>query len=192
MGGMEGQQTDTARWVDLYADALYAYAFRLIPNAATAEDLVQETFVAALKGKERFAGRSSEKTWLIGILRNKIYDHLRRKYKEAIPLSNLGEGEVSLDSLYTSGGALKKPPSGWHLPSEKLEQEDFWRAFRECFKKLPHKNAESFSLRELEQASTKEICSILGVSATNLGVLLHRARLLLRQCLEDNWFKDHV
>lgn len=186
-----GTQTDTGQWVDLYADALYSYAFRSIPNPDTARDLVQETFAAALKNRRTFEGRSKEKTWLIGILRNKIYDHLRRKYKEAVPVTSLSE-DASLDSLYDSQtGALRQMPAEWKMsPSELLEREDFWKVFQECFGRIPAKQADPFALRELEQKSTKEICSILNISATNLGVLLHRARVLLRQCLENNWFKS--
>jgi len=168
-------------WVDLYADDLYSYAIKMIPNTHQAENLIQETFLAALKSKESFKGNSSEKTWLIGILRHKITDHLRSKYKE-VPVSSLAPEDINIDSFFDQiNETLKKNPGSWDFqPDQLLNKEEFWRAFEECLKHLPSKTAEAFSLSELEQTKSKEICKVLNVTPTNLWSLLHRARIQLR------------
>jgi len=178
------------QWVDLYADDLYAYALKTIPHPDQAENLIQETFLAALKSKDSFKGNSTEKTWLIGILRHKITDHLRSKYRE-IPVSSLAPEETSVDSFFDQvNETLKKAPGSWDIqPDQLLDKQEFWRAFEECLKRLPPKTAQAFSLSEMEQTDSKEICKVLNVSATNLWSLLHRARVQLRQCLQINWFE---
>lgn len=178
------------QWVDLYADDLYAYALKIIPDSHQAENLIQETFLAALKSKDSFKGHSTEKTWLIGILRHKINDHLRAKYKE-VPVSSLAPENVSIDSFFDQiHETLKKSPGAWEIhPDQLLEREEFWKAFEECLKHLPPKTAEAFSLSEMEEMDSKEICKVLNVTATNLWSLLHRARVQLRQCLQMNWFE---
>lgn len=178
------------QWVDLYADDLYAYAIKIIPDSHQAENLLQETFLAALKSKETFKGNSSEKTWLIGILRHKITDYLRSKYKE-IPVSSLSPDDINTDSFFDQiTQSLKSNPGDWDIrPDELLKKEEFWRSFEECLKRLPRKTAEAFSLSELDEMKSKEICKVLNVSATNLWSLLHRARIQLRQCLQINWFE---
>ena len=178
------------QWVDLYADDLYAYAFKIIPDSHQAENLIQETFLAALKSKDSFKGNSSEKTWLIGILRHKINDYLRSKYRE-VPISSLAPEDVSIDGFFDQvNETLKKSPGTSNFqPDQLLNKEEFWQAFEECLKRLPPKTAEAFSLSEMDQMKSKEICKVLNVSATNLWSLLHRARVQLRQCLQINWFE---
>jgi len=177
-------------WVDLYADDLYAYALKMIPHPDQAENLIQETFLAALKSKNSFKGISSEKTWLIGILRHKITDLLRSKYRE-VPVSSLAPEDVSVDSFFDHANeTLKKNPGSWDFqPDQLLNKEEFWRAFEECLKRLPTRTAEAFSLSEMEKMNSREICKVLNVTATNLWSLLHRARVQLRQCLQINWFE---
>lgn len=178
------------QWVDLYADDLYAYAIKIIPDAHQAENILQETFLAALKSKGSFKGNSSEKTWLISILRHKITDYLRSKYKE-IPVSNLAPEDTGIESFFDQiNQSLKTSPGEWDLnPDELLNKEEFWKAFEECLKRLPPQTAEAFSLSELDEMKTKEICKVLNISSTNLWTLLHRARVQLRHCLQRNWFE---
>lgn len=188
---MPETQTSPEQWVDLYADALYCYALKFIPNNDTAQNLVQETFLAALKGRDTFSGKSAEKTWLIGILKNKISDHLRAKYRET-PVSQLIEEDKTIDGFFDSqNGHLSQEPKSWEFnPTLLLENKEFWKTFNDCLGRLPAKTGQAFSLREIEGIDSKEICKVLGISPTNLWVVLHRARLHLRQCLETNWF-DH-
>jgi len=178
------------QWVDLYADDLYSYAIKMIPNTHQAENLVQETFLAALKSKDSFKGNSSEKTWLIGILRHKIMDHLRSKYKE-VPVSSISPEDTNIDSFFDQiNETLKQKPGLWDFePNQLLDKEEFWRTFEECLNRLPPKTAEAFSLSELEQTKSNEICKVLNITPTNLWSLLHRARVQLRQCLQINWFE---
>ncbi len=178
------------QWVDLYADDLYAYALKMIPHPDQAENLIQETFLAALKSKDSFKGNSSEKTWLIGILRHKITDHLRSKYRE-VPVSNLAPEDTNIDSFFDNiNETLKKNPGSWDFqPDQILNKEEFWQTFENCLQHLPPRTAEAFSLSEMEEMDSKEICKVLNVTATNLWSLLHRARVQLRQCLQINWFE---
>ena len=191
---MVNPSTNPDQWVDLYADALFSFALKFISQRDQAQNLVQETFLAALKNQAGFKGSSSEKTWLIGILKNKITDHLRLKYKE-IPASQLVEENMQIDAFFDNNdfGHLKKQPGHWEFaPCALIENKEFWQAFNACIGKLPEKTAQAFSLRELDAMDSGEICKVLGVSSTNLWVLLHRARLQLRQCLEINWFEEDV
>ncbi len=188
---MPNQTTNPNEWVDLYADALYSYCFKFIPNPDIAQNLIQETFLAALKSQNNFQGTSSQKTWLIGILKNKINDHLRLKYRE-IPASQIIDDDISIEQFFDKNqyGHLKKEPTHWDFPSHDLSaNQEFWVIFNDCLSRVPEKSAQAFSLREIDGMATQEICKILNVSSTNLWVLLHRARLQLRQCLEINWFE---
>lgn len=187
---MSNSLSDPQQWVDLYADDLYAYALKMIPQPDQAENLLQETFLAALKSKDTFKGNSTEKTWLMGILRHKITDYLRVKYKE-VPVSSLVPEDVNIESFFDQvNETLKKAPGSWEIhPDQLIEKEEFWKAFENCLKRLPPKTAEAFSLSEMEEMPSKEICKVLNVTATNLWSLLHRARVQLRQCLQINWFE---
>lgn len=183
--------TNPDQWVDLYGDDLYCYALKFIPNDETAQNLIQETFLAALKNRGTFTGKSAEKTWFIGILKNKIFDHLRAKYRE-IPASQLIDEDGTIEGFFDSqSGHLSQEPKAWEFnPTVLLENKEFWETFQDCLSRLPAKTGQAFSLREIEGADSKEICKVLGISATNLWVALHRARIQLRQCLELKWFEQ--
>jgi RNA polymerase sigma-70 factor (ECF subfamily) len=178
---------DPERWVDEYGDYLYGYAISRIHDSAVAEDLVQETFLAALNAKEGFEGRSSEKTWLTGILKYKIIDHIRKKSRER-PTDDI---EISVDAMhehFDEKGGWKVGPAKWSInPRELLEQKEFWRVFYRCLSKLSGRLAQVFAFRELEGLSSEEIRKILNISATNSYVMLYRARMRMRDCLEVNW-----
>lgn len=182
----EKEQTDPARWVDRHGDYLYRYALLRVRRSDLAEDLVQETFLAALSARKRFRAQASEKTWLVGILKHKIVDHLRRRDREetaALP------GERWETDIFDKKGNWRLKPEAWGGdPSRDLENKEFWKAFTHCLGKLPQRLASAFTLRELEDLESPEICKALDVSATNLWVMLHRARLGLWRCLEINWF----
>lgn len=186
---------DAVRWLDEHGDYLFKYAgFRLRDDTA-AEDVVQETFLAALKAYEKFEGRGSERTWLVGILKHKIIDHFRKLEREA-PVGESGdEGSEHLEFFertdrWTGHWNVDHAPSDWHAtPAELIERTDFWKVFSDCLTPLPQRTASAFTLREVDGLKSEEICEILGISANNLWVMLHRARLHLRNCLENNWFK---
>jgi RNA polymerase sigma-70 factor (ECF subfamily) len=175
-------------WVSQHGDALFSYALLRGRRREVAEDLVQETLLAALRAREGFSGRSSERTWLIGILRHKIIDHVRG----AARARATGEADLAEETLkgsFDGSGVWKIKLARWSCdPAELFENEEFWDMFHKCVHELPPRLDDAYSLRELEGLEMKEICEILGISASNLAVRLHRARLHLRQCLEARWF----
>ncbi|MBF0619289.1 MAG: sigma-70 family RNA polymerase sigma factor [Candidatus Omnitrophica bacterium] len=183
---------DPEQWVDAYGDYLFRYAMMRLRNRDLAENIVQETFLAALKGRKSFGGRSAERTWMIGILKHKIIDHYRKDFRER-PVTDLQvmqtDEEQTIDGFYDALENPKKYPKDW-MPDQQaiLNAKDFWEVFHGCLGYLPAKTAHAFTMRELDDMQTADICKELGISPTNLWVMLHRARLQLRECLERNWF----
>lgn len=177
-----------SEWVDRYGDYLFRYAMLRLRDRSAAEDMVQETFLAALKDGGTFSGDSSESTWLIGVLKHKIADHYRRQAREA-PLEDGDLGEHPDVAHFNGVGHWTTGPAEWGgNPADLYRQAEFLDRFRMCLSELSPNHANAFTLREIEGLGTAEICKILGVSETNLWVILHRARALLRRCLETRWF----
>jgi RNA polymerase sigma-70 factor (ECF subfamily) len=180
--------TAPEKWVDLYGDALYGYALSRLQDPSVAEDLVQETFLAALGALKNFKGHSSIKTWLTGILKHKIMDHLRRKYREA-PREYAEPDGQNRDGFFDEHGAWKRKPTKWAAdPHRLVQQQQFMETLFKCLAGLSEQAARAFVFREMEGMSTEELCKVLEISATNSWVILHRARMKLRHCLEVNWF----
>ena len=183
----KSQTLDPEAWVDQYGDYLYRYAISRIHEPAVAEDLVQETLLAALQGKEGFKGRSSEKTWLTGILKYKIIDHIRKKSREQ-PTDTIELAADAMHEHFDEKGGWRVGPAKWAVnPKALLEQKEFWEVFYRCLSKLSERLAKAFALRELDGLSSQEIREVLNVSATNSYVMLYRARMRMRDCLEVNW-----
>jgi RNA polymerase sigma-70 factor (ECF subfamily) len=177
---------DPAQWLAEHGDTLFRYALARLGDQATAEDLVQETFLAALRTHRDFAERSAEQTWLVGILRHKIADHYRRRNREPAEDS----AEAASDCWFDARGHWRAGPSRWpRNPTAMLEDREFWEVFKKCLAALPPQQAEAFCGRELDEKKIEELCAALEITATNLRVRLHRARLRLRRCLEANWFQ---
>jgi RNA polymerase sigma-70 factor (ECF subfamily) len=172
---------------------LLRFARLQLRDAGAAEDAVQETLLAALTGSHRFESRSSYKTWLISILRNKIIDIIRSQGRE-VTASSLADDEADddslADSLFDRRGHWKDAarPGRWADPEASFEQQQFWRVFEACLDHLPEKTARVFMMREFLGFETDEICKETGISSSNCWVVLHRARAGLRACLEDSWF----
>jgi RNA polymerase sigma-70 factor (TIGR02943 family) len=174
------------RWLDDHGDALYGYALLRVRRSEVAEDLVQETLLAALAGKDGFSARSAQRTWLIGILRHKIVDHFR---KSSGGRSHAAYDEANSPDLFDDRGAWKVAVPAWRGdPHSLLERAEFRDVLADCLTKLPGRVAEMFWLREAEGVETEVLCQELGVSAANVWTMLHRARSRLRQCLTLNWF----
>jgi RNA polymerase sigma-70 factor (ECF subfamily) len=183
--------TDADKWVDEYGDYLYRYALARVRRPELAEDLVQETFLAALRGRARFKGAAAERTWLVGILKRKIIDALYRKNREQ-PASDLAPWDQWAERLFDERGGWRTPPGKWPAdPGAALEREEFWAVFAACLRKLPERLAHAFTLRAVEEMDSREVCKALDISPTNLWVMLHRARLGLWRCLELNWFRTN-
>ena len=179
-------KVDVTAWIDKHLPILYGYALQRVRQSDIAEELVQETFLAALKNKEQFARRSAEQTWLIGILRHKIVDHFRKRSEVAV--STL-ESEEQTCSFFDAAGHWSRKPNAWDGdPSELVESREFWQIFEQCLGHLPEALAQAFVLREMEQHKSASVCKTLAISESNLWIRLHRARLRLRECLDHNWF----
>jgi RNA polymerase sigma-70 factor, ECF subfamily len=179
--------SDPAEWVDRHGNYLFRYAMLRIGDRHTAEDFVQETFLAALGARESFSGRSSEATWLVGILKHKIADHFRRKAREPL-LADAPSSEAG-DDPFTETGEWRNGPPAWAPEPERLARDrEFADRLARCLSELPPRHASAFSLREVDGMETGEICKVLEISETNLWVILHRARMRMRRCLEVHWF----
>jgi RNA polymerase sigma-70 factor (ECF subfamily) len=179
-----GAAGDPSRWVDEHGDALYRFALLRVKDPELAGDLVQDTFLSALKAREGFRGGSTVRTWLIGILKHKVIDHYRRQ-KIEVPAADLQAEADEQDLDHADRVAAK-----WtEAPSRLVENREFWAVLTRCLAGLPEAHRRAFSLREFDGLPGEEICKLLGVTPTNLWVMLHRARARLRRCLEINWFE---
>jgi len=186
-GQKRPQIDDPTRWVDRYGDALLRFALSRVGRQEVAEDLVQETFLAAWRARESFDSRASLGTWLGSILRRKIADHYRRLGRERV----LVDVDAADDNgkLFTKRGKWLEPVARWKESPEQLaENSEFWSVMAGCLGSLPAHLAEAFRLREIRLASMDEVCAATGVTPKNLSVRLHRARLLMRRCLDQKWF----
>jgi len=186
--------SDPEHWVELYGDYLFGYAIARLRDVTRAEDAVQETFLAALKGGRNFAGRSAEKSWLIGILKNKIADYYRKSSRETsfTDLEFFSDDESDrfvLDGLTQGAWKPEDAPQEWSGPGAGLDSEVFWQTFRDCASKLPKNVGAVFTMREVDGLESREICELLNISENNLWVMLHRARMALRRCIELKWFQ---
>jgi RNA polymerase sigma-70 factor (ECF subfamily) len=158
-----------------------------------AEDVVQETLLAGLEGQARFAGKSSVKTWLTGILKHKIIDAIRKKSREPSVSTLQQESDIDdLDVFFAEqdNDHWETKPAEWRNPERDLEQRQFMEMIDFCLEKLPPNTARVFMLREVMELESEEICQELKITATTLWVILYRARMLLRKCLEQNWFGE--
>lgn len=189
---MEQQQpTNTLTpdlWIDNYADYLFNYAIGRVNNSDLAKDLVQETFFAGLKSARNFEGKSTERTWLVSILKRKIIDHYRKIN------SKKGQAEVRVD-FYENGEnegkwIEERVPQSWgNEGARAIESEELQDTIELCIGKLPEKYAMVFRMKTIQEFETEEICKELNITPSNLWVIIHRARAQLRSCMEENWFK---
>ena len=185
-------ELDPQRWLDRHGDYLYGFALTRVRVAGVAEDLVQETLLAAWQGRDGFAGAASEQSWLTAILKRKVVDWLRRQVRER---SRTSPGEDAAEGAFDPfdrGGHWKKTPADWGRgnPAEQLNREEFWATLHACLGKLPPRLRDVFVLRYLDERSGEDVCEGLGLTPANLWVMLHRARLRVSGCLSENWFAE--
>ena len=167
---------------------LLRYASLQLRDAAAAEDAVQEALVAALAGEASFAGRANLRTWLTGILKHKIVDAIRRQAREPVVSAEADEAVGDIDELFTERGHWNERPAAWGNPDGALEQSQFFRALELCLARLPGRTAQAFMMREHLGLETREICKELDITPTHCWVMLYRARMALRECLQQTWF----
>ena len=179
---LENAESDPENWVDFHGDALFRYAKTKTNDRELAEEWVQETFVAAIKNRKNFENRSTVLTWLSAILRRKIADHYRRENRRMV-------GTLDETNLQDDASMARARRSDWaDDPQRILMNREFWDLFEMCIDELPDKLAEVYILRDVNQRSPKEICEILGISATNLSMRLFRYRVAVRECLNKKWY----
>ena len=168
---------------------LLRYANLQLRNAAVAEDVVQDALLAALNGQQRFAGRSAVRTWLVGILKHKIVDAIRKQSRESTLASDpVDSDRVEFDALFKADGHWQESLAEWRNPEQSFEQKEFFSVLEACLAKLPRRTGQAFMMREHLGAPTDEICKVLEITPTHCWVLLYRARMSLRACLQQKWF----
>lgn len=188
---------DPLLWVDNYSEEFFRFAIGRVKNREVAEDLVQETFLSGLKSVDKFRRDCPEKSWLYNILRNKIIDHFRKKTNQEINQSS-SPIESTDDSFYhqffVGSGKMQghwddnAAPTSWAAPAHKmLENEEFMQFLLLCLSLLPENWSKAFTLKNIDDLKTKEICKELNITPSNLWTIIHRAKLQLRSCLEKRW-----
>jgi RNA polymerase sigma-70 factor (ECF subfamily) len=177
------------RQLEVMRPLLVRFAQLQLRNQALAEDAVQDALIAVLEKPERFAGQSSLRTYVTGILKFKIIDCLRASGRERqIETCDDQSEDDAIDALFLADGHTREQPLAWGSPHQTLEQKDFFRVLEICLEKLPAKTARIFMMREWLELETEEICKELAITSSNAWVLLYRARMRLRECLDLNWF----
>ncbi len=182
-------------WVDLYSDKMYSWTFYKTNSKEIAEDLVQDTFLVAIQSLSKFEGKSDPKTWLFGILNNKIAEHWRKVYRNPTfseSQTNTNHGESFFNSFFNSNGEWEKEerPGEWkNADTHLLDDAAFIKILQACMNKLPTNWNAALQLKFLEEKKGDIICQELGIAPTNFWQILHRAKLQLRKCLENHWFK---
>lgn len=189
---------DPATWVDDHGDCLFRFALMRLRDASLAEDVVQETLLSAIQAVNSYTGNATERTWLIGILKHKIIDHYRKNNKQV----QLTEEDADLSGTERFFERPDKWSGHWAIPlrpvdpeqspEDVIERGEFWNVMKACLSALPDRVANVFTLREMDGLSSEEICDALGLSSSNFWVIMHRARMQLRRCIEIKWFRKAI
>ena len=177
---------EPAKWVDRYGDMIYRYLLVRVNDKVVAEDIVQETFYSALKGLEGFKGESSEKSWLFAIARNKMIDYFRKTSREAIEYS-LNMKSDDAEWFDEKGQWIQeRMPVDWRSSQNEMERKEIQSVIFRCRKHLKKLQDQVFSMKYLDEMTADQICKVLGITASNYWVLIHRARLQMRECVEKS------
>jgi RNA polymerase sigma-70 factor (ECF subfamily) len=179
-------------WVDRHGDSLFRFAVVRVHDPEAASDLVQETFLEALRARDTFTGRSSVRTWLVAILKHKIVDRLRRLGRERRVRGSEASGGGA-EVMFDRHGRWLTPPLDWGSdPLREYERREFWEVIGRCLSRIPPHLADAFLDREVGGLSREAICRQGKITQENLSARLYRARLLLRRCLEVHWFRGQT
>jgi RNA polymerase sigma-70 factor, ECF subfamily len=175
-------------WLNEHGDYLYRFALARLRNPHLAEDVVQETLLAAIQNQS-YLGKSAPRTWLTGILKHKIIDVMRKQTREQSveDASQDSADDGAMDAFFNAGGRWEDKPQAWAMPDDELEQKQFLGILQTCMDRLPKKLADLFVMHEIYEHDNEEICKELEISPTNAWVMLYRARMGLRKCLELHW-----
>lgn len=186
---------DPESWIDEHGDVLFRFALMRVRDETLAEDMVQETLLSAIQSIKSYAGKSAERTWLTGILKHKIIDHYRKNSRqvqitdEDTDLSDVGYFFERQDAWNGHWAIPFRPVDPEQSPDQVLEQSEFWGVLGDCLSALPQRVANVFTLREIDGMTSEEICGVLSLSSSNFWVIMHRARMHLRRCVEVKWFR---
>ncbi len=189
---------DPPQWLARFGDELYRFALRRVTEDAAAQELVQDTFVSALEALDAFRGQASERTWLFAILKRKIIDHYRRLARSPfVPLGLAPDQQPEAEFFRPADGHWREDqyPSPWAVGGDEgrgdaaLEQQEFRQVLKSCQERLSPQHLAVFVLRFVEELPAEDICQELNLSPSNYWVIVHRAKLHLRRCLEKNWFQ---
>ena len=186
------------KWIERYSDYLYSFAYARLRKEEVAQDLVQDTFFSALRARDTFLHNASEKTWLISILKRKIIDYYRKKstQNELNVFDKPAQGsdgtrEHFFEDTATHSGHWTDAaaPKEWKKDFEtSVESDEFYDILKRCITRLPEKTAAAFTMKNMDDLDTEEICKELNITPSNYWVMMHRAKLVLRECMEKNWF----
>lgn len=177
-------------WVNLHGDYLYNYAYSRVQSKETAEDLVQETFISGLKSIKSFRGESSELTWLVAILKRKVIDYYRKLSRKKETIASQFSTPFQDNGDFEGQWILERTPKDWQIKHEDpMRQSEFIFILEMCIAALPEKWRSVFVLKVMEEIKSEEVCKEIGCSSSNLWVIIHRARLQLRECIEIRWLK---
>lgn len=189
-GSMAQSEENPHDWLAEHGDYLYRFALVRLRDSYLAEEVVQDTLLAAMQGSG-YSGKSSARTWLTGILKHKIIDQFRRQQKEvALEYPDeLADDDPGMDEFFMDRGHWLERPQNWGDPGSLLQQDQFLQVLQDCMTRMPEKLARIFMLREIEESDNEEICKELEITPTNAWVMLYRARMGLRKCIEMNWLE---
>lgn len=189
---------DPASWVDEHGNCLFRFAFMRLRDETLAEDMVQETLLSAIQSLKSYGGKSTERTWLIGILKHKIIDHYR-KNSHQVQITDEDTDLSGLDGFFERPDAWDghwaipmRPVDPEQSPEQVLERGEFWDVMNGCLSAMPDRVANIFTLREIDGLASDEICDLLSISASSFWVIMHRARMQLRRCIEIKWFRKAI
>jgi RNA polymerase sigma-70 factor (ECF subfamily) len=194
MSTLEAAILNNPQFLEEIRRTMIKFAMMQLGDKHMAEDVVQEAILGALKNSQQFQGESAFKTWLFAILKNKIIDLIRHKSRHITIGSMTEDDEANLDELFDQKGMWldDERPVAWSNPEQTAIDKQFWLVLEICLEHLPKKQGQIFMMREYLGLEVKEIEASLDLTVTNINVLLYRARLRLRECLENNWFLENT
>jgi len=176
-------------WLDVHGGYLYRYAMSRLHDDELATDMVQETLLAAWRGYQKFAGNSSLRTWFVGILKHKIIDHIRKEIRQRKLLDQIEHDPTSI-YFHADGGWHDAPRAWQHNPEDLCRDRQFANVLERCLRDLPEKQQRVFRMRDMQGEDTATVCQCCEITSTHMHVLLHRARLALRESLHYHWFQS--